>query len=278
MLAHAAGALGRGRAFGLHEALDQSGALVGPLVIAAVLAAGGGYRLVFALLAVPGAVALLVLARLRRAAPDPEQFDPAASLPESKRLRLDTHLPRDFWVYSAFSAATMLGFSTWAVLAYHLVARHVVSASVVPVLYAVAMGAAALAALGFGRLYDRIGLRGLVVLPALAAAVPWLSFTTSVAAVTVGALVWGVAMGAHESTMRAAVTDFVPPARRGAGYGTFTSIYGFAWLGGAAIIGVLYGSGRVTVGLFVAAVQVVALALLLGLVLRPPRRDDRLQR
>jgi MFS family permease len=78
--------------------------------------------------------------------------------------------------------------------------------------------------------------------------------------------------------MRAAVTDFVPPARRGAGYGTFTSIYGFAWLGGAAIIGVLYGSGRVTVGLFVAAVQVVALALLLGLVLRPPHRDDRLQR
>src|SRR4051794_3185486 len=91
MLAHAAAPLGRGRAFGLHEALDQSGALVGPLVIAVVLGAGGSYHLSFAMLAVPGAVALLVLFRLRAAAPHPEEFDPEAHLPESKQLRIDTH-------------------------------------------------------------------------------------------------------------------------------------------------------------------------------------------
>jgi MFS family permease len=265
MIAHASASVGRGKAFGLHEAMDQSGALVGPLVIAAVLALGGDYRLSFAVLAVPGLFALLVLGRLRAAAPDPVQFDPSVDLPESKKLRLDTRLPSAFWLYAGFSAATMVGFATWAVLAFHLVARDVVSPGVVPVLYAAAMGTAALAALLFGRIYDRVGLRGLLALPLLAAAVPWLSFSTSVVEVTVGAVVWGAAMGVHESTMRAAVTDLVPVHRRGAGYGMFTAIYGLAWLVGAAGIGAMYPHGRGLITAVVGGAQVVALLLLLPL-------------
>jgi MFS family permease len=265
MLAHASAAMGRGKGFGLHEALDSSGALVGPAVIAGILALGGSYHLVFALLAVPGAVALVVLARLRVAAPEPRDFEPSVEVPESKKLRLDTHLPTRFWIYSAFSAATMLGFSTWAVLAYHLTVRHVVSPDVVPLLYAAAMGAAGLAALGFGRIYDRVGLRGLVVLPFLSAAVPWLSFSTSVPSVVIGAVLWGLALGAHESTLRAGVSDLVPPSRRGAGFGTFTAVYGLAWLLGAAGIGALYSHGRTTIVLVVAVVQLVAVGLLLPL-------------
>lgn len=262
MLAHASATLGRGYAFGLHEAIDQTGALAGPLLIAAVLALGGSLRMSFAMLAVPGAVALTMLLRLRLAAPDPTGYDPDVVLPEAKRLRLDAKLPGRFWLYAGFSATTMLGFSTWAVLAYHLTHRHVVSASVVPVLYALAMGAAALAAVASGRVYDRIGLRGLVVLPPLAAVVPFLSFRTAVPAVVVGALLWGVALGVHESTLRAAVTDLVPRSRRGAGYGTFTAIYGLAWLVGATLIGVLYERSPLTAAWFVLVVQLVALAVL----------------
>jgi MFS family permease len=268
MLAHASAAVGRGKAFGLHEALDSAGGLLGPLTIAAVLALGGGYRLSFAMLAVPGVVALVVLTRLRLAVPNPIDYDPAASLAESKQLRLDTHLPPRCWLYSAFSAATMLGFSTWAVLAYHLTKQHIVSASVVPVLYAVAIGTAGIAAVAFGRVYDAVGMRGLVVVPFAAAGVPWLSFAHSVTAVVIGAVLWGGAVGVHESTMRAAVTDLVPHARRGAGFGTYTAIYGLAWLAGASVIGVLYSHGRVVIGITVAAVQVVALALFVPLLRR----------
>ena len=262
MLAHASAVVGVGRTFGLHEAIDQSGAIVGPLLLALVLGAGGSFALCLALLAVPGAIAMVVLFRLRLAAPHPEDYDPQATVSDAKKLSLDTKLPRQFWLYSAFSAATMLGFSTWAVLAYHLVHKNVVHEGAVPVLYAVAMGAAAIAALVFGRIYDAYGFRGLIVLPVLAAVVPVLSFSTSVVAVSVGAFVWGVAMGVHDSTMRAAVTDLVPRSRRGAGYGTFTAIYGIAWLVGAAMIGVLYDHGVALTEVVVVAVQVVALALL----------------
>jgi MFS family permease len=275
MLAHASVKLGRGWAFGLHEAIDQSGAFLGPLLLAGVLAAGGSVRTGFALLAIPGAAALAVLLRLRAATPDPTAFDPSAELSDAKKLRLGTRLPTRFWRYAAFSAATMLGFATWAVLAYHLTAQGVLPTGLVPVLYAAAMGAAALTALAFGRIYDRVGLRGLTVLPVLTAAVPLLSFTRSIPLVILGAVIWGAAMGAHESTLRAAVADLVPAHRRGAGYGTFTAIYGLAWLTGASVIGVLYSYGSTAMASYVLATQTLALILLIPLLRTPTEEDER---
>ena len=166
-----------------------------PLIIAAALALGSDHRLAFALLAIPGRLALLALARLRRAAPDPIGWEPAGHVSENKNLRFETGLPRAFWQYAAFSAATMLGFSTWAVLAFHLTTRHLVAPAAVPVLYALGMGAASSAAVVFGRIYDQVGLRGLVVLPPLAVVVPVLSFASTAVFFVLGALVWGGGLG-----------------------------------------------------------------------------------
>jgi MFS family permease len=268
MLAHASARLGTGYTFGLHEALDQLGALSGPLAIAAFLWLGGSLQMSFAMLAIPGCAALIVLLRLRLSAPDPAAYDPTVAVSEAKRLRLGRGLPPGFWLYAAFSAATMFGFATWGILAYHLVARDVVSTGLVPVLYAAAMGAAALTAVASGRVYDRMGLRGLVVLPALGVLVPLLSFRTSVWAVVAGAVVWGAGMGIHDSTMRAAVTDLVPRERRGTGYGTFTAAYGLAWLAGAALIGLFYEHGTAAATWFIVVVQAVAAALLVRLLSR----------
>jgi MFS family permease len=245
MLAQASVDVGRGRAFAIHEALDQSGALAGPLLVAAMVAVSG-YRLGFAVLAVPGAVAMAAVIWLRRAVPHPAAQEHG--------------FPARFWLYSGFTALTMTGFATFAVLAYHLQAQHVVSAPLIPVTYAAAMGAAALAALAAGAAYDRVGLRGMAVLPLLGALVPFLSFSTTPALVWAGAVVWGVAMGVHESTMRAAVADLVPAERRGAGYGAFTAVYGLAWLAGAGIIAALYGRSVSDAETFVVVVQAAALA------------------
>lgn len=264
MLAEASVDLGRGRAFALHEALDQSGAMVGPLVVAVVLAATSSYRTAFAALAVPGVAALGVLAYLRRQVPTPQAYDPHVRPSQTREVSL-RGFSRRYWQYATFSAATLAGFSTFAVLAYHLQRRHVVSEAVIPVLYALAMGAAALGALVWGRVYDRFSLRGLVVLPVLGATVPFLSFSTSVPLVCVGAVSWGAVMGVHESTMRAAVADLVPAERRGVGYGTFTAIYGLAWLAGSTLIGVFYDISADDAIIFTVAVQAVAILAFLPL-------------
>src|SRR6266516_2798835 len=74
MLAHASAAVGRGRAFAIHEAIDQSGALLGPLLVAAMVAISG-YRLGFAVLAVPGLLAMAAVVRLRLAVPEPAAYE-----------------------------------------------------------------------------------------------------------------------------------------------------------------------------------------------------------
>ena len=269
MLAEASIDIGRGRAFAVHEALDQSGALVGPLVVAAVLAAGHSYRAGFAILAIPGALAMLTLFYLRRQVPQPSAYDPSVHPVQTRAVTL-RGFSRTYWQYATFTAATLAGFATFAVLAYHLEYRHVVAPAQIPLMYALAMGLAALASLASGDVYDRVGLRGLVVLPVLGAAVPFLSFSTSVPLVWVGAGLWGALMGVHESTMRAAVADLVARERRGVGYGTFTAVYGLAWLAGAAVIGVLYDISVNAAITFTVVVQAVALLLFLPLAVRRP--------
>ncbi len=264
MLAEASVDLGRGRVFAVHEALDQTGALIGPLVVAAILAAHHSYAVGFAVLAVPGALAMLTLVYLRRQVPVPGAYDPTVQSTQTRPVAL-RGFSRTYWQYAAFTAATLTGFATFAVLAYHLQHRHVVTPAQIPVMYAVAMGAAALASLASGSVYDRIGLRGLGVLPVLGALVPFLSFSVSVPLVWIGAALWGALMGVHESTMRAAVADLVPRERRGVGYGTFTAVYGLAWLVGAALIGVLYDISIDAAITFTVAVQIVALLLFLPL-------------
>ena len=265
MIAQASAELGRGKAFALHEAMDQAGAVLGPLLVALMVAIGS-YELGFGVLAVPAIAAIVVLILLRRAVPRPAAYEGAAPPGGAGSGRL----PRRFWLYAAFTAISVAGFATFGVLAYHLQVRHVVPAAAIPLIYALAMGVDAVAALGSGWVYDRSGLRGLVVVPLLTAVVPFLSFSTSVPLVVAGAAVWGAAMGIHESTMRAAVTDLVPAARRGTGYGTFTAVYGLAWLAGGTLVGALYGRSISAVEAFVVSLQVVALIAFVPLIRNRP--------
>lgn len=268
LLSHATAVTGRGRGFAVHEAMDQVGALIGPLTVAAVLAASGGYGPALGVLALPGIAALAVLVWLRARVPDPAAYETGT---EPRHTLERTRLPRAFWVYAAFTAMTMAGFATFGVLAFHLVERHLVPAALVPVLYAAAMAADALAALATGWLYDRVGPRALVSLPVLAAAVPLLAFTGTVWPAVLGALLWGAAVGVQESTLRAVVADLVPGPRRATAYGVFAGVLGAATFGGGALTGALYGRSIPALIVTVAGIQAAALvSLAVTRIRRPP--------
>ncbi|MGW2642820.1 MFS transporter [Streptomyces sp. NPDC001348] len=266
LLSHATAATGRGRGFAVHEAMDQIGALVGPLLVAGVLAlTGNDYGPALGVLAVPGIAVLLLLFRLRARVPDPEAYERAvtAAAPATRQVR-EGRLPRAFWTYAGFTAATTTGFATFGVLSYHLVQQHLLTAAWVPVVYAAAMAVDALAALATGWFYDRYGPRVLVALPVLTAGVVALSFSDTVAVAVAGTLVWGAATGIQESTLRATVADLVPGGRRATAYGLFAGVVGAASLAGGALTGGLYGYSVPVLITVVVAIQVVALALLLA--------------
>ncbi|WP_369395328.1 MFS transporter [Streptomyces sp. CG1] len=264
LLSHATAATGRGRGFAVHEALDQIGAIAGPLLVAGVLAlTGNDYGPALGVLAAPGIAVLLLLFWLRARVPDPEAYErETRASPTAAPQAQDGRLPRSFWTYAAFTAVTTTGFATFGVLSYHLVARHLLAAAWVPVLYAAAMAVDAGAALATGWLYDRFGPRVLIALPVLTAGVVVLAFTDTVAIAVAGSLVWGAAMGIQESTLRATVADLVPSGRRATAYGLFAGVVGAASLAGGALIGGLYGYSIPVLITVVVGIQVLAVMLL----------------
>jgi MFS family permease len=261
LLSHATAVTGRGRGFAVHEAMDQIGALIGPLTVAGMLALTAGYGPALGVLAVPGAAALALLFWLRARVPDPIAYEPAPAAPCGPQAA-PGRLPRAFWTYATFTALTMTGFATFGVLSFHLVQQHLTATAFVPVLYAAAMGVDAVAALASGWLYDRSGTLVLAALPVLSAVVPLLAFSHSRWPAVAGALAWGAAVGIQESTLRATVADLVPAGRRATAYGVFAGIMGAATLAGGALTGVLYEYSIPALVITVAAIQAVALALL----------------
>jgi MFS family permease len=262
LLSHAAAVTGRGRGFAVHEAMDQVGALAGPLLVAGLLVVfGGAYGPTMAFLAIPGAAAIALLFWLRARVPEPAHYEVTDTAVDSESAPTE-RFPRSFWIYSGFSAATMLGFTTFAVLSFHQVSRGIVTAAWVPVIYAAAMAADAVAALLTGWAYDRVGGRVLAVLPVLAAAVPVLAFSSHLGLVVAGAVIWGAAVGIQESTLRAVVADLVGPARRATAYGVYAAVIGTALAGGGALTGLLYEKSVTAVVIAVVGIQAVALAAL----------------
>lgn len=265
MLSRATALTGHGWGFGLHEAMDQTGALLGPLVMAGVVAWQGGYRAGFAVLLVPALLALVVLLLARARYPRPQALEP---------LTPDLHpegLPRAFWVYLIAAALVAAGFADFPLVAFHFERAEVLRPALIPLVYALAMGVDAVAALLLGRAFDRVGLPVLAAVTALTAAFAPLVFLNGVELAVLGVVLWGVGLGAHESIMRAAVASMVGPARRGTAYGLFNTGYGVAWFAGSALMGVLYDVSLTWLVGFCLVVQLGAVPLLLasGRLLRP---------
>jgi len=258
MLAGAGERIGRGWAFGLYEGLDQLGALLGPLLVALVLIRQHeNYRLAFAWLGIPALITMLLVltARLRYARAGTIQHHTASAA--------DGGYPPAFWWYLAGAGLVGFGFADYPLIAFHFTRSGSVDAVWVPLLYAAAMAAGGAASLLFGKLYDRSGLIVLVPLTLLVAAFPPLVFFGHFNAALLGALLWGIGLGVHESVMSAAVAGMVPSRRLGSAYGLFTAIFGLAWFAGSATLGALYDvSITATVAVAVAA-QLLALPPLL---------------
>jgi len=257
MLSHASHEMGRGWGFGLHEAMDQTGAMLGPLVVAAVLYFRQGYQTGFAVLAVPAVLALAVLVAARMLYPSPRDLEIATPELETKGF------PRVYWLYLGAVALIAAGYADFPLIAYHFQKTTGIPEIWIPVFYAVAMGTDAVAALILGRLFDRVGLSLMALVSLLTAAFAPLVFLGGFWFALGGMALWGVGMGAQESIVRAAVAEMVPASRRAAAYGIFNSGYGVAWFAGSAAMGLLYDVSMPALIAFSSLMQLASIPLLL---------------
>ena len=180
-------------------------------------------------------------------------------------------LPRSFYAFALSCAAGTLGLMTFGVISFHLVHEDLVAVAVVPIVYAGAMAADAVASLGTGFAYDRVGAGTLLALPVVVAAVPLLVFTDRVGLAVGGVLLWGAATGVQDSTVKALVADLVPVARLGTAYGAFAAFQAVAALTGGVLAGWLYDVNRGLLVGVIGAAQAIALALLVAVLVRGRR-------
>jgi predicted MFS family arabinose efflux permease len=170
-------------------------------------------------------------------------------LEEEPKHKEPEKLSRLFWLYTAFSFITVIGFVSFVLMGYHFKAKGILTDAQIPLFYAIAMAVDGIAALGIGKLYDMLkerkkkeeaGLLMLIFVPLLSAFIPVFAFASSFASVLVSVILWGIVMGAHETVMKSAIADITPIKKRGTGYGIFNAGYGVAMLIGGAAMGFLY--------------------------------------
>ena len=259
MLSHAAKQVGGyGLAFGIHEAMDQFGAMFGPLLVAFVLSVHGHYHEAFAALLVPAVINLVFVTIARLLYPRPQDLESAPAEIGRKGF------PPIFWIYLGGAALVAAGFADYPLIAYHFGQGDAVSTEWIAIFYSVAMAVSGTGSLVFGRLFDRFGFNVLVALTLASALFAPLVFLGGFWAALAGAALWGVGMGVHESIIPAAVAPMVPIYRRASAYGLFTAGYGFAWFAGSAAIGILYDRSVTAATVFCVVTQLAAVPVFIA--------------
>jgi MFS family permease len=269
ILSQAAKQVGTGFGFGLNEAMDQIGALIGPLIFTGLfLMTGGGQKTVadyqrgYAFLWVPFVLLILCIVVAFLRVPHPEKLEEKGDTGRPDRLS------RLFWLYNIFSFMTAAGFVSFILLGYHFKAKGILTDAQIPLFYAIAMAVDGVAALAIGKTYDVLkvklkkeeaGLLILIFVPLVSALVPVLAFSASLALIVVSVILWGIVMGAHETIMKAAVADLTSVRKRGTGYGIFNTGYGLAMLLGGTTMGLLYDRSIPLMVLAASAVQFLSL-------------------
>ena len=257
MLSYAGKSIGRGWVFGLNEGLDQVGATVGPLVVAFVLYSQDGYRAGFGVLLISALLCLVTLIFARVWYPKPHELEErSAEFLETKGF------PKAFWILVAAGALVAAGFADFSLISFHFKKASSISDTDVALLYALAMGAAAITNLGFGRLFDRLGFPVAATAFSLGALFAPFVFLGRLSMILIGMVLWGIGMGAQNSLLKAMLADVIPAAKRSTGFGLFYMVFGVGWFLGSALMGFLYDQSIPALIVLSVMLQLMALPVL----------------
>lgn len=252
-MSFAASQEGAGKSFAIQELLDQIGAFLGPVLLYLVMLFKNEgstfdlYRKCFAFLALPGSLTIFLLFLTKSKFPNPEHFEPEIKSEGYFKMK------KSFIYYIVGISFFAFGFIDYSLIIMHISKNFAVlgqglaetssliTSGSLPLLYAGAMLVDAIAALVFGYMYDRNGLKALVVSSIISSPFAFFVFrSNNLFGILFGVALWGIGMGAQESILKAAVTSVVPKANRATGYGIFEASFGVFWFLGSWLLGSLY--------------------------------------
>lgn len=259
MLSHAASTVGHGKSFGIHEALDQIGAITGPLFVGITFMLTNSYSKSFAFLAIPALLAIISLFIARINFPSTENIA-TKSTTDLKNFQIK----KFFWLYLIATALIAIGFADYPLIAYHFSKNQEVAKNLIPIFYAGAMGVDAIAAIILGKLFDKHGIK-IVIISTLISLLfaPFVFLSNFLAIIIIGIICWGIGIAAQESIIRSVLSSILPPDKKGTGFGIFYAIFGFAWFIGSFFMGWLYDISVIFLVIFSVLMQLASIPVLI---------------
>lgn len=256
ILSYATFQIGRGLGFSIHEAMDQIGAIIGPLIVALIFYLKGNYKVAFGILLIPALIAISILIVAKRFYPSPEKLEIKLSQLETKGFS------KTFWLYLISMGLWGAGYVDFALIAYHFKKTLILSEEWIPIFYAIAMGVDAFSALILGYLFDKKGIKILIGSMLISIGFVPLVFLGDFYLSLLGIVIWGMGFGIQESIVRAMVSILTPKEKRGSGYGIFHTGFGLAWFLGSFTLGVLYDLSIYALIIFSVLIQFLGILVL----------------
>lgn len=255
--------VGVGKAFGIHELLDQIGGILGPLIVAALmLYSNNNYQYTFSFLFLPFLMLLGALAYTYKRIGSKTIIESSSAKGKGERLT------KPFYIYTFAVLLNTVGLIPYTLILYKAseILKPMNQQWIVPLIYLLIQGVDAPVALLAGYAYDKFGVRVLVMPFLLSIFPPLLTIASAeLTMLIMASIVFGLVLGMQESIYRAAVSELTPISSRGTAYGIFNTAYG----AGLFISGALFGFLMIlkpqfsTVTFYVLIMQIMATALLL---------------
>lgn len=252
MLSYTTGKVGRGWVYGVNTALDETGATIGPLLMALVLYLRGSYQLAFGLLLFSSIAALATLLAARIKFPLPAQLE------AGERTARATGFTAAYWIYMAAGALFAAGLTSFELISFHLSASGSIAPALIPILLALATAGGVVASLVFGKMYDRLGIVAVVGAACLSAFFSPLVFLGGFWVVLTGMFLWGIGYATQDTLIKALIASVLPEGRRNSAFGIFYLGYGGGWLAGSITMGLLYEHSRLGLIAFAVATQIAS--------------------
>lgn len=247
----------KGKSFGFHKAMDNSGAIVGPLLAYAVLALfPGDYRKIFLLAGIPGVLGLISLI----------VFVKEAKREKAERLgRVSLKdFSKKYYLFLGIVFIFTLGNSTDALLLVKASDIGIEDAFI-PIIYLIFNSVAVLFAVPAGMLSDKIGRHRLIIFGYLLYSIIYYGFGKTQSQWTLILLLafYGLYSAATDGVQKAMVSDLIENNKRGTGLGIYNSLLGITLLPASLIAGVLYDHVNNSAPFYFGAVMALAAAVLM---------------
>jgi MFS family permease len=256
MLSYTTGELGKGWVYALNTALDETGATLGPLIIALVLLLKGDFRTGYAFLTISAAAALVALVVARVNFPLPSRLEQGRTAPAR-------NFGKAYWLYMLAGALFAAGLMSFELISYHLSKTKIASDQWIPVMLAISTAFGVLANLAFGKAYDRVGLPIVIAAVCVSAAFSPFVFLGGFWLVLVGMLLWGVGYAIQDTLLKAIVAEVLPEGKRNFAFGLYYAGYGVGWLVGSIVAGLLYENSRAALIAFSIVIQLASVPVFL---------------